>query len=158
MRRRRMKECECGKPNQSLDGSEPLPRIRQSISQHTQHQNREERGKMHTMDIKWCEQKRKKKTGEENPSQLLVFEDSNSFLICGQPNQLEVKLMSSCSSSNFLLNKSLFMCSFRFSYSFQILSFCFLCHDSTFRFATIINECNIMHLTKLLSQVIPFLS
>jgi hypothetical protein len=36
--------------------------------------------------------------------------------------------------------------------------FLFLCHDSTFRFATTINECNIMHLIKLLSQVIPFIS
>jgi hypothetical protein len=38
---------------------------------------------MHTMDIKWCEQKRIKENGEENPSQLLVWDRHTIVILMG---------------------------------------------------------------------------
>ena len=71
--RRKMKGCECGKTNQSLDGSEPLPKD-QAVNLPTHSpQKQRGKGKMYTMDIKWCEQKRNKKDWGTKPQSTSCF-------------------------------------------------------------------------------------
>ena len=69
--RRRMKECGCGKTNQSLDGSEPLPKDQAANLPTHSTPKTERKGKQYTPCTSNGANRREiKKTGDEN----LVFE------------------------------------------------------------------------------------
>ena len=78
-----MKECECGKPNQSLDGSEPLPK--EQAANLPTHSTPKQRGKgtnaHHGHQMVRTEEKLKR-LGKTTPVNFLFSKDSsNSFLI-----------------------------------------------------------------------------